>query len=57
MIYDNDGNIIVNHDFKNKEKLVKLVPVNYCNRFQTNTRLDILTLLYKDTKVCLYFSS
>lgn len=41
--YDNDGNIIINYDFKSNEKLVKLVPVNYGNRFQTNTRLGILT--------------
>ena len=43
MTYDNDGNIIINYDFKSNEKLVKLVPVNYGNRFQTNTRLGILT--------------
>ena len=41
--YDNDGNIIINYDFKKNEKLVKLVPVNYGNRFQANTRLGILT--------------
>ena len=41
--YDDDGNIIINYDFKNNEKLVKLVPVNYGNRFQANTRLGILT--------------
>lgn len=43
IIYDDDGSIIINHDFKSNEKLVKLVPVNYGNRFQTNTRLGILT--------------
>lgn len=42
MNYD-DENIIINHGLKNNEKLVKLVPVNYGNRFQTNIRLGILT--------------
>ena len=43
ILYDDYGNIIINHDFKDNEKLVKLVPVNYGNRFKTNTRLGILT--------------
>ena len=34
---------VINYDFKKNEKLVKLVPVNYGNRFQANTRLGILT--------------